>query len=72
MMSENDIVRAVRSIRYSSKRLRNQRRAASVNALAAAAGVTRKCVYEVAQRGTMSPETADKLRSALSLIGSVP
>jgi predicted transcriptional regulator len=72
MMSENDIIRAVRSIRYSSKRLRNQRRAASVNALAAAAGISRKCVYEVAQRGTMSAETADKLRSALSLIGSIP
>ena len=72
MMSENDVIRAVRTIRYSSQRLRNQRRSASVNALAAAAGLTRKCVYEVAQRGTMSPETANKLRSALSLIGGSP
>ena len=43
-----------------------------MNALAAAAGLTRKCLYEVAQRGTMSPETANKLRSALSLIGGSP
>jgi predicted transcriptional regulator len=65
MMSEADLVRAVRSIRYSSKRLRNQRRAASVHGLAKAAGLDRLTVYNIAATGRMSPETANKLRAVL-------
>jgi plasmid maintenance system antidote protein VapI len=65
MLSDDDIVRAVRSIRFASKRLRNGRRALSVNALAKHAGITRDTVYRIANTGTMSPETADKLRSVL-------
>jgi plasmid maintenance system antidote protein VapI len=45
--------------------LRNQRRAASVNALATAAGITRKTIYNICATGQMHPETADKLRSVL-------
>lgn len=67
MLTDDDIVRAVRSIRYSAKRPRNQRREPSMNGLATAAGLSRKCLYQIARRGTMSPETRDKLRHGLPL-----
>lgn len=66
MMTDEDIVRAVRAIRFTSKQLRNGRRALAVNALAQAAGIRRGTVYDVAATGRMSPTTADKLRAALS------
>jgi hypothetical protein len=64
-MDKAEIIRAVRSIRYSSKRLRNQRRAASVHGLAKAAGIDRGTVYRIAKTGVMSPETAGRLRLVL-------
>lgn len=65
MLTDEDIIRAVRSIRYASKAARNGRRALAVRALAQAAGISRDTVYVVAATGRMAPETAHKLRMAL-------
>ena len=67
MLTHDEIIRAVRRIRYSPKRARNGRSSPSVHALAAAAGITRQTVYNAAATGRMSPETAAALAHALDL-----
>lgn len=65
-MTHDEIVAAVRRIRYSSKAQRNGRRIPTARALAEQTGLRRGTIYDVVNSGRMSPETADKLRSALS------
>ncbi|HEX8837589.1 MAG TPA: hypothetical protein VF748_11685 [Candidatus Acidoferrum sp.] len=61
-MTDEDIVRAVRTIRYSPKAARFGRRAQSVRALALAAGINPLTIYRIASNGRISPIVANKLR----------
>jgi hypothetical protein len=71
MLSQDDIVRRVRTVRFSSKQARNGRKTYSMYRLAVLAQLHRATLYNVAATGRMSAETADKLRSALSMIGAI-
>ena len=61
MLSDDEIVRRVRAIRFSSTRERNARRAPSINALAKKAGLSRKVVYEITNTGHLGSIARAKL-----------
>jgi len=67
MLTDDDIVRAVRAIRYGPRNARHGRSAPSIRALAAAAQISRQTVYNAAATGRISPEVAAALASALEL-----
>ena len=69
MLTHDEIVKAVRLIRYSSKAKRNGRKTLTIGALSRAAGISRETTYQVAKTGRMSPETALNLQHALYMSG---
>jgi len=69
MLTHDEIIRAVRRIRYSSRSARERQQAPSLSMLARAAGLRRTNLYRTLTRGTMSRETADRLRMGLDVLG---
>jgi hypothetical protein len=66
MLSDQDIIRQLRAIRYSSTRERNARRLPSVNALAKAAGLARPYLFEITNTGRLGTVARAKLTRALT------
>lgn len=71
MLSNEAIVRAVRTIRFSSKGGRHAHFLPSMRGLAKTAGISRQTAYTVAATGKMSPETRQLLTWALLSLGVV-
>ena len=66
MISDAEIIRRVRAIRFSSPTERNARRAPSINALAKQAGLSRKVVHEVAITGHLGSISRAKLSRVMT------
>lgn len=66
MLSDDEILRRLRAIRFSPSHLRNARKAPSINALAAQAGLSRKALYAAANTGEMGATVRAKLIGAMT------
>lgn len=63
MLSDQEILRRLRAVRFSPASERNARRAPSINALAKQADLARKTIYQIATTGCLT----DNLRGRLTL-----
>lgn len=65
-MTDEEIFRRLRAIRFSPVTERNARRAPSINALAKQAGLSREVVYEVIRTSHLGRNARARLTSALT------
>ena len=67
MLSDEDILRRLRAIRFSPKTERYARRAASINGIAARAGITREHVHRIVNGSKrLTHQTRDALDRVLT------
>ena len=66
MLSDQEIIRRLKTIRFSSASERNARRAPSINAIAKQAGLSRKALYEVTTTGRLGSIARGKLTRVMT------
>ena len=66
MLSDDEIIRRVRSIRLSSAFERNARRLPSINGLATAAGLTPQTIFRISNGSPLSKHSRERLQQALT------
>ena len=66
MLSEQEIIRQLRAIRFSSRHERNARRAPSMHGIAQATGISRMHIYRVAVGGKITPRMRQELSHVLT------
>ena len=66
MLSDAEIVRRLRAIRFSPTHLRNARRAPSMNGLATKAGLTREWLFQLTNGAPMGNKARSRLTMALT------
>ena len=66
MLSDQEIIRRLKAIRFSSTRERNARRAPSINAIGRQAGLSRKVIYEVTNTGRLGSIARAKLAPVIT------
>jgi hypothetical protein len=64
LLPDDEILRRLRTIRYSSQALRNARRIQSINSLATETGLTRAGLYEVLRTGRLGRRSKPALSRA--------
>jgi hypothetical protein len=64
-MTDEEILRTLRTVRYSSKHERNARRALSINGLATMTGLTRQALYQILWTGHVGSRSRPALSKAL-------
>lgn len=69
MLSDDEIRRRLRAIRHSSRHERNARRAPSINATAAAAGLSRETLYCIARDEPIGQRARRELTRVLTCQG---
>ena len=66
MLSDQEIIRRLRAIKFSPQGERYARRAPSLNAIVQASGVTRQQVYQVISGYGLGPKSRARLSRALT------
>jgi hypothetical protein len=69
MLSDEEILRRLRAIRFSPTHLRNARKAPSMNGLATKVGLTREWLFRLTSGAPIGPETRSKLSAAFTSDG---
>jgi hypothetical protein len=64
-MTDEEIVRQLKTVKHSSQHERNARRATSINDLAVRTGITRAWLYEIMRTGRVGRRSRQPLSKAL-------